>query len=82
MQPGHGKLFRQYQGYCQTGQTKIQKGANLEKAVRHGYEKTCDYLDILNKRILIQQIQQRALAGQSKALAHILQRDMHTMAIS
>ena len=54
----------------------IQKGANPEKAARHGYETTCDYLDILNKRILIQQ---RALACLSKALAHILQRELYTM---
>ena len=39
-------------------------------------KKTCHYLDILNKRILIQQ---RALACQSKALAHILQRELYTM---
>ena len=25
---------------------QIQKGTNPEKAARHGYEKTCDYLDI------------------------------------
>ena len=46
--------------------SQIQKGANPEKAARHGYKKTCDYLDILNKRI---PIQQRALACQNKALA-------------
>ena len=45
------------------------KGANPEKAARHGYERTCYYLDNLNKRILIQH---RALAWLSKALAHIL----------
>ena len=59
--------------------TQIQKGTNPKKAARNGYEKTCDYLDILNKRVLIQQ---RALACQSKALAHILQREMYTMGIS
>ena len=46
--------------------SQIQKGANPEKAARHGYEKTCDNQEILNKRILIQQ---RALACQSKALS-------------
>ena len=35
--------------------SQIQKGANPEKAATHGYETTSDYLDILNKRILIQQ---------------------------
>ena len=56
--------------------SQILKGANPEKAVRNGYEKTCDYLDILNKRILIHQ---RAFACQSKALAHIFQRLLYTM---
>ena len=55
---------------------QFQKGANPEKAARHGYEKTCDHPDILNERILIHQ---RALACQSKALAHILQRELYTM---
>ena len=56
--------------------SQIQKGANPEKAARHGNEKTCDYLHILNKLILIQQ---RALAYQSKALAHILKRELYTL---
>ena len=56
--------------------TQIQKNANPENAIRNGYETTCDYLDIMNKRILIQQT---TLACQSKALAHILQREMYTM---
>ena len=56
-------------------QAKSQ-GANPEKAARNGYEKTWDYLDILNKGILIQQ---RALACQSEALAHIFQREMYIM---
>ena len=56
--------------------SQSQKGANPEKAARHGYETTCDYLDILNKRILIQQ---KALTCLSKALAHILQREFYTM---
>ena len=55
---------------------QLLKGPNPEKAARNGYGKTCDYLDILNKRILILQ---RALACQSKALAHILQRELYTM---
>ena len=56
--------------------SQILKGANPEKAARNVYEKTCDYLDILNKRIFIQQ---RALACQSKALDHIFHREMYTM---
>ena len=56
--------------------SQIQKGVNPEKAARHGFEKNCDYLDTPNKRILIQQ---RALACQSKALAHILQWELYTM---
>ena len=37
---------------------------------------TCDYVDILDKRI---HIQQRALAYQSKALSYILQRELYTI---
>ena len=40
--------------------SQIQKGADPERAVRHGYENACDYFEIMNKRILIQQ---RALAN-------------------
>ena len=64
------------QGVLFLVKSQIQKGANPEKAARQGYEKTCDYLDILNKRNLIQQ---RALACQGKALAHNLQRELYTM---
>ena len=56
--------------------SKIQKGADPEKAIRLGYENTCDYFEIMNKRILIQQ---RALACLSKSVAHILQRELYTM---
>ena len=56
--------------------SQIRKGANPEKAARHGYENACDYFEVLNKRILIQQ---RALACLSKSLAHILQRELYTM---
>ena len=38
---------------------QIQKGANPEKAARRGYGQACEYLEIWNKTILIQQ---RALA--------------------
>ena len=55
---------------------QIQKGANPEKAARHGYENACDYFEVLNKRILIQQ---RPQACQSKSLAHILQRELYIM---
>ena len=37
----------------------IQKGANPKKAARRIYENACDYFEMLNQRILIQQ---RALA--------------------
>ena len=56
--------------------TQIQKGANPEKAARRGYEQACEYLEIWNKTILIQQT---ALACLSKSLAHILQRELYTM---
>ena len=39
--------------------TQIQKGVNPDKAARRGYEEACEYLDLWNKTILIQQ---RALA--------------------
>ena len=56
--------------------TQIQKGDNLEKAAKHGYEQACEYLDICNKTILIQH---RALTCLSKSLAHIVQRELYTM---
>ena len=56
--------------------SQIQKGANPEKAARRGYELACEYLEIWNKTILIQQ---RVLACRSKSLAYILQRELYTM---
>ena len=56
--------------------SQIQKGANLEKAARCGYENACDYFEVWNERTLIQQ---RVLACLSKSLAHILQRELYTM---
>ena len=50
--------------------SQIQKGANPEKAAKHGYEQACKYLDLWNKTVLIQH---RALMCLSKSLAHILQ---------
>ena len=55
---------------------QILKGANPERAAKRGYENACDYFDLMNKRILIQQ---RALACLSKSVAHILQRELYTM---
>ena len=52
---------------------QIQKGADPG---RHGYENACDYFEIMNKRIVIQQ---RVLACLSKSVAHILQRELYTM---
>ena len=57
-------------------ESQIQKGTDPERAVRHGYDKACDYFEIMNKQILIQQ---RALACLSKSVAHILQRELYTM---
>ena len=56
--------------------SQIQKGANPEKAAKHGYEQACEYLDIWKKTVLIQH---RALTCLSKSLAHILQRELYTM---
>ena len=55
---------------------QILKGADTERAARRGYENACDYFDLMNKRILIQQ---RALACLSKSVAHILQRELYTL---
>ena len=54
----------------------IQEGANPEKAARRSYDQACDYLELWNKTILVQQ---RALACLSKSLAHILQRELYAM---
>ena len=51
--------------------SQIKKGANPEKAARHGYDNACEYFEIMNKRILIQQ---RVLACLSKPVAHIFSR--------
>ena len=56
--------------------TQSQKGANPEKAARRGYDNACDYFEVPNKTILIQQ---RAFACLSKSLAHILQRELYIM---
>ena len=56
--------------------SQILTGANPEKAAGHGYDNACDYFEVLNKTILIQQ---RALACLSKSLAHILQRQFYTI---
>ena len=56
--------------------TQIQKGANPDKAAKHGYEQVCEYLDFWNKTVLIQH---RALMCLSKSLVHILQRELYSM---
>ena len=56
--------------------SQIQKGANPGKAARRGYDQACEYLELWNKTIVIQQ---RALVCLSKSLAHILQRELYTM---
>ena len=56
--------------------TQILKDYNPERAIRWGYESACDYFELMEKRILIQQ---RALACLSKSVAHILQRELYTM---
>ena len=55
---------------------QIQKGADPKRAARHGYENACDYFELMNKRILIQQT---AFACLNKSVAHILQRELYTM---
>ena len=56
--------------------TQIQKGANPEKAAKHGYEQVCEYLDFWSMTV---HIQHRALTCLSKSLAHILQRELYSM---
>ena len=56
---------------------QIQKGANPEKAAKRGYEEVAEYLDFWNKTVLVQH---RALTCLSKSLAHILQRELYSMA--
>ena len=57
--------------------SQIQKGANPEKAAKRGYEEVAEYMDFWNKIVLIQH---RALTCLSKSLAHILQRELYSMA--
>ena len=57
--------------------SQIQKGANPEKAAKRGYEEVCEYMGFWNKTVLIQH---RALTCLSKSLAHILQRELYSMA--
>ena len=55
---------------------QILNGVDPRKLIKRGYQNVCDYFDIMEKRILIQQ---RALACLSKSVAHILQRELYTM---
>ena len=55
---------------------QILDGADPRKLIKRGYQNVCDYFDIMEKRILIQQ---RALACLSKSVAHILQWELYTM---
>ena len=57
--------------------SQIQKGADPERAAKRGYEEVADYLDFWNKTVLVQH---RALTCLSKSLAHILQRELYSMA--
>ena len=57
--------------------SQIQKGVNPEKAAKRGYEEVAEYLDFWNKTVLVQH---RALTCLSKSLAHILQRELYSMA--
>ena len=57
--------------------SQSQKGANPEKAAKRGYEEVAEYMDFWNKTVLVQH---RALTCLSKSLAHILQRELYSMA--
>ena len=54
--------------------SQIRKGADPEKVAERGYEEACEYLDLWNKKLLIQH---RDLLRQVKA--HILQRELYSM---
>ena len=56
--------------------SQIRKGADPEKAAKHGYEEACEYLDLWNMPLLIQH---KTLTCLSKSLAHILQRELYFM---
>ena len=56
--------------------SQILKGSDPEWAIRLCYGSTCDYFEIMEKRIFIQQ---RVLACLSKSVAHILQLELYTM---
>ena len=76
MQPCYTKVSGQYQATVKRVKSLIQgcqpkqPGMGMKRSV---------LLNILNKRIVTQQ---RALACQSKAFAHMLQRELYTMGIS
>ena len=55
---------------------QILDGADPRKLIKRGYDNACEYFDIMEERILIQQ---RSLAALSKSLSHILQRVLYTM---
>ena len=55
---------------------QILDRADPRKLIKRGYDNACEYFDIMEKRILIQQ---RSLAALSKSLSHILQRVLYTM---
>ena len=61
---------------CSSCMDRCLQGADPERAIKNAYETTRDYMDIWDKRI---QIQQRALACQSKAMTHMLRRNLHVM---
>ena len=56
--------------------SQIQKG-NPEKAAKRGDEEVAEYMDFWNKTVLIQH---RALTCLRKSLAHILHRELYSMA--
>ena len=59
--------------------SQVRKGADPEKAVKRGYDEAYDYFDLWEKTLTIQH---KAITCLSKSLAHILQRELYTMATS
>ena len=57
-------------------QNQILDGADLRKLIIRDHQNACEYFDIMEKRIFIQQ---KALAYLSKSVAHIPQRELYTL---
>ena len=74
MQHCSGKGPSQCQVFSQEDQNQILDVADPRKLIKRGYQNACDYFDIMEKRILIQQ---RALACLSKSSSYPPEGTLH-----